>query len=112
MEIVIILFLLVGSSIAFSAWKNNKSSGSTQPDNDPNELDKNTSERKCLSCGNEGQMKTWISNYTVPKLIVIAGFLLGYVPGIIFLAVYWGKYKCQSCGSVGKNQPRRDSDPG
>jgi hypothetical protein len=53
-------------------------------------------------------MKTWLSNYTAPKIIVIAGFLLGYIPGLIFLAIYWGKYKCQSCGSIGKNQPIGD----
>jgi DNA-directed RNA polymerase subunit RPC12/RpoP len=104
MEIVITLFFLVGGSIAYSAWKKNKSSGSIQPVNDNNDLDKETSDRRCLSCGYEGQMKTWIANYTGPKLILIAGFLLGYIPGLIFLAVYWGKYKCQRCGAVGKNQ--------
>jgi hypothetical protein len=110
MEIVITLFLLVGGSIAYSAWKKNMSAGSTQPASISSDHDKKTSDRKCLSCGYEGEMKTWLSNYTVPKLIVIAGFLLGYIPGLIFLAVYWGKYKCQSCGSVGKNQPIYGSD--
>jgi len=111
MEIVIILFFLVGSSIAYSAWKKNKSSGSIQPVNDNNDLDKEPSDRKCLSCGYEGKMKTWIANYAVPKIILIAGFLLGYIPGLIFLAIYWGKYKCQSCGAVGKNQPTSDATP-
>lgn len=108
MEIVIILFILFGSTIGYSAWKKNKSTGSIQPVTDTNAPDKDTSERKCLSCGYEGKMKTWIANYTAPKLILIAGFLLGYLPGLIFLAVYWGKYKCQNCGTVGKNQPLRD----
>jgi len=111
MEIVLVIFFLVGGSIAYSAWKKNKSSASIQPVNDTNVLDKDTSERKCLSCGYEGKMKTWISNYAVPKIIVIAGFLLGYIPGLIFLAIYWGKYKCQRCGSVGKNQPLSDASP-
>jgi hypothetical protein len=49
-------------------------------------------------------MKTWISHYTVPKVILVVGFLLGYIPGLIFLGVYWGKYKCPSCGAIGKNR--------
>jgi hypothetical protein len=103
MEIVIMLFVLVGGSIAFSAWKKHTTSESIQPDkhNDP---DAGCSIRKCLTCGHVGEMKTWISNYSAPKLIVVAGFLLGYIPGLIFLAIYWGKYKCPSCGTVGKNQ--------
>jgi len=111
MEIVIILFILFGSTIGYSAWKKNKSSGSIQPVTDTSAPDKDTSERRCLSCGYEGKMKTWIANYTAPKFILIAGFLLGYIPGLIFLAVYWGKYKCQSCGTVGKNQPLSDANP-
>lgn len=105
MEIVIVLFFLVGGSIAYSAWKKNKSAWNIQPAKENNDLGKDTSDRKCLSCGYEGTMKTWISNYTAPKLIVIAGFILGYIPGLIFLIIYWGKYKCQQCGTVGKNQP-------
>jgi hypothetical protein len=101
MEIVIILFALVGGSIAFSAWKNNKSRDNSQPSDD---LDNGSSVRKCLACGHEGEMKTWLSNYNTPKVIVIAGFLLGYIPGLIFLAINWGKYKCPNCGAVGKNQ--------
>lgn len=111
MEIVLVLFFLVGSSIAYSAWKKNTSSGSTQPVRDTGDQGTDTSERKCLSCGYEGKMKTWISNYTLPKVILVAGFLLGYIPGLIFLVFYWGKYKCQGCGSIGKNQPTSDAHP-
>jgi hypothetical protein len=107
MEIVIILFILFGSTIGYSAWRKNRSTGSVQPVNDTDIVDIDPSDRHCLACGFEGKMKTWIANYTAPKLILIVGFLLGYLPGLIFLAVYWGKYKCQSCGSVGKNQPLR-----
>jgi hypothetical protein len=111
MEIVIVLFFLVGGSIAYSAWKKNKSSGSIQPANEDSDLEKDTSNRTCLSCGYEGKMKTWIANYTAPKLILIAGFLLGYIPGLIFLVFYWGKYKCQSCGAIGKNKQISDESP-
>jgi len=107
MEIVIMLFVLVGGSIAFSAWKNKKSSESSLSVDD---LDMGCCVRKCLACGHEGEMKTWLSNYNVPKLIAIAGFLLGYIPGLIFIALYWGKYKCPNCGSIGKNQLLRGAD--
>jgi hypothetical protein len=105
MEIVILLFVLVGGSIAFSAWKKNKSPESCQPVDKQDAPDTGRCVRKCLACGHEGEMKTWISHYTAPKFIAVAGFLLGYIPGLIFLAVYWGKYKCPGCGAVGKNQP-------
>ncbi len=103
MEIVIALFVLIGGSIAFSAWKKNKSSDSSQSVEKHDGHDNGCSVRKCLACGHEGEMKTWISNYVAPKIIVITGFLLGYIPGLIFLVFYWGKYKCPSCGAVGKN---------
>ena len=104
MEIVIMLFVLVGGSIAFSAWKKNKLPNNSQYVDKHEALDNGSCVRKCLTCGYEGEMKTWLSNYNVPKFIVIAGFLLGYIPGLIFMAIYWGKYKCPSCGAIGKNQ--------
>jgi hypothetical protein len=108
MEIVIILFVLVGGSIALSAWMKSRS-----PDNSPSvdhhaKQDSGSTVRTCLKCGYEGEMKTWIANNIAPKLIAVAGFLLGYIPGLIFLAIYWGKYKCPSCKAIGKNQPVRD----
>lgn len=108
MEIVIMLFVLVGGSIAFSAWKKNKSSNSSQSIDNHDDLDNGCSVRKCLNCGHEGEMKTWLANFNVPKLIAVTGFLLGYIPGLIFLAIYWGKYKCPSCGAIGKNQQISD----
>jgi hypothetical protein len=111
MEIVIILFVLVGGSIAFSAWKKNKSLESPRSDDKHDAPDNSCSLRKCLACGHEGEMKTWLNNYNAPKFIVIAGFLLGYIPGLIFIAMYIGKYKCPSCGSVGKNQQILDINP-
>ncbi|HXE97238.1 MAG TPA: hypothetical protein VN642_12565 [Dongiaceae bacterium] len=108
MEIVIMLFVLVGGSIAFSAWKINKSPDSSQSVDKHTDLDNGICVRKCLACGHEGEMKTWLSNYNVPKLIAVTGFLLGYIPGLIFLAIYWGKYKCPGCGAVGKSQQISD----
>src|ERR1035437_2624625 len=109
MEIVILLFFLVGGSIAFSAWKKNTSSDRSQSVAKHDGPDNGSCVRKCLACGHVGEMKTWHSNYMAPKFIVIAGFLLGYIPGLIFLAFYWGKYKCPSCGAVGKSQQIGDA---
>jgi hypothetical protein len=104
MEIVIMLFVLVGGSIAFSAWRKSRSSENAQVVVQEDEPNKGCSVRKCLVCQYEGEMKTWISHFIAPKLYVFLGLLLGYVPGLIFIVFYWGKYKCPSCGSVGKNQ--------
>jgi hypothetical protein len=108
MEIVIMLFVLVGGSLAFSAWKKNKTSASSPSVEKHDLLDQGSCIRKCLACGFKGEMKTWIANYNAPKIITVIGFLLGYVPGLIFLAIYWGKYKCPSCESIGKNQQITD----
>jgi hypothetical protein len=105
MEIVIMLFVLVGGSIAFSAWKKNRSLSSPPSTDKHYDRDNCCCIRKCLACEHEVEMKTWLSNYIAPKLIAVAGFLLGYIPGLIFIAIYWGKYKCPSCGAVGKSQP-------
>jgi predicted RNA-binding Zn-ribbon protein involved in translation (DUF1610 family) len=59
--------------------------------------------RKCLQCGYIGQMKTWLRNYNFPQLIAILGLLLYFIPGLIFIAWGWGKYKCPSCGALAKN---------
>ncbi len=105
MEFVILLFVLVGGSIAYSAWKKSRSAENTPDVIRQNDLNSDSSVRKCLGCGYEGEMKTWLAHYTTPKLIVVIGFILFYLPGLIFIALYWGKYKCPSCGSIGKNQP-------
>ena len=86
--------------------KSPDSSPSVEQKSDPAD---NKSERKCLACGYAGEMKTWIANYTAPKLILVAGFLLGYIPGLIFLAMYWGKPKCPSCGAIGKSRQIKDA---
>lgn len=104
MAIVVMLFVIVGGSIAFSAWYKYKSHNTSQSVNKHNDLDGGSSERKCLTCGYEGEMKTWIANYKAPKFYFLLGFICGYIPGLIFLAQYLGKYKCPSCGAVGKSQ--------
>lgn len=112
MEIVIALFVLVGGSIAFSAWKNSKTPDSSRPADGGDAPDTTCSVRKCLACGHEGEMKTWLSHYTAPKCLVVAGLLLGYIPGLIFIAYYWGKFKCPGCGAVGKNRPAESGAAG
>lgn len=59
--------------------------------------------RKCLNCGYTGQMKTWLGDTFAG--ILIAGILLCMMilPGIIFIAYFWGKRRCPSCGAIGKN---------
>jgi hypothetical protein len=104
MEIVILLFVLVGGSIAYSAWKRSKSPGSIQPVSKQNDPDTGSSYRQCLTCDYAGEMKTWLANYKAPQFMAVVGFILCYIPGLIFIAWYWGKYKCPSCGTIGKNQ--------
>jgi hypothetical protein len=104
MEIVVALFVIVGGSIAFSAWMKSRSSGNSQPVDDHDGPKDGSPDRKCHACGYQGKMKTWIANYKAPKFYLLLGFVCGYIPGLIFLALYWGKYKCPSCGAIGKNQ--------
>jgi predicted RNA-binding Zn-ribbon protein involved in translation (DUF1610 family) len=59
--------------------------------------------RHCLTCGYSGQMKTWLGNYTFPKFLALIGLLFYVIPGLIFIAWGWGKYKCPNCGALAKN---------
>lgn len=61
--------------------------------------------RKCFQCNHTGTMKTWLRNYNLPQFIALLGFLFWLVPGLVFIAWAWGKYKCPHCGAVGKNAP-------
>jgi hypothetical protein len=108
MGIVILLFIIVGGSIAFSAWYRYKSQHASPAVGKHTALDDGSAERRCLACGYEGEMKTWIGNYKAPKFYFVLGFICGYLPGVIFLALYWGKYMCPNCGAVGKNRHIRD----
>jgi|GEM_PF-1639580 len=61
-------------------------------------------DRRCVSCEFEGKMKTWLGNHAAPQFIAALGLLFFFIPGLIFIALSWGKYKCPSCGAIGKNQ--------
>ncbi len=61
--------------------------------------------RRCTACGYQGQMRTWLRNYNGPQFLAILLLLFYILPGIIFIAWGWGKYKCPNCGKVGENTP-------
>lgn len=62
-------------------------------------------QRRCTSCGFDGQMKTWLRNYSLPQFMAIVLLLFWVIPGVVFIAWAWGKYKCPHCGKVGENVP-------
>ena len=112
MEIVVALFVIVGGSIAVSAWIKSRSTGTSAVVEKHSEIVDGSAGRICLACGYKGEMKTWIANYKAPKLYLVLGFICGYVPGLIFLVFYWGKSKCPSCGAVGKSKIMTSDDSG
>lgn len=59
-------------------------------------------EQKCLKCGYQGQMKTWLGSSGVAIFIAIILFLFYIIPGVIFVAYFWNKYKCPRCGAIGE----------
>ena len=40
-------------------------------------------ERKCLSRGYQGEMKTWLGNHNLPQLICVILLLAYIIPGIV-----------------------------
>lgn len=62
-------------------------------------------DRKCMSCGYVGPMKTWMMNHNVPQLIILCLLPFYIFPALVFIAWNWGKCKCPQCGAVGKNVP-------
>ncbi len=62
-------------------------------------------DRKCLACGYEGKMKTWLSNHGLPIFVSIVLLIFYIIPGLIFIAWGWNKYKCPNCGALAKNTP-------
>ena len=104
----LLLILLIGLPIAYYAWKEYKSPGSVRPMNEVRDIDYGRSDRRCLVCDYEGKMKTWLRNYNAPQFIILLGLLFFFIPGLIFIVLFWGKYKCPSCGALGKNQPISD----
>ena len=62
-------------------------------------------DRKCLKCGFVGKMDTWLRNNIGPQFIFIFLLCIYVIPGLIFLAWGWGKYKCPRCGAVDNSAP-------
>jgi hypothetical protein len=108
MEIMGFLFAIVVAVVGYFAVKEFFSPGSVSPVNKVDGIDYGRNGRECLSCGFKGRMKTWLGNYGAPQFIVLIGFLFFFIPGLIFIAVFWGKYKCPNCGAIGKNKPIGD----
>ena len=63
----------------------------------------NGSNRKCLACGFTGQMKTWLGNYGGAQFIAFVLLCFFFIPGLIFIAAFWNKYKCPQCGAINKS---------
>lgn len=61
--------------------------------------------RHCQACGYTGRMKTWLYHYNKPQIIALLLLFLWVIPGLVFIAWAWGKYKCPQCGQVDKNSP-------
>ena len=59
-------------------------------------------DHKCLNCGYQGPMKTWLGNYNMPQLIAVLLTLFYVIPGVVFIIYFWNKNKCPKCGAVGK----------
>ena len=59
--------------------------------------------RRCLTCGYQGQMKTLLGNHSGPQMIAFILLLFYAIPGFIYIAWGWGKFKCPKCGALGKN---------
>lgn len=103
------LIFLLGLAVFYFVWKHGKSNMNVRPVKQIDGVGRVLYGRKCLVCGYEGEMKTWLSHYTSAQFIVLLGLLFFFVPGLIFIALFWGKYKCPSCGALGKNQEIRDT---
>lgn len=62
-------------------------------------------DRKCLKCGYVGQMETWQRNNIAPQFIALILLMFYVIPGLIFIAWAWGKYKCPKCGAIDQSMP-------
>lgn len=91
---MLLMFVIIALSIGGVVWAIRRSKQG-------NEVFK--VERKCLVCGHEGKMKTWLRNYGFPQFVAILLLCFFFIPGLIFIAWGWGKYKCPKCGALAKN---------
>jgi len=92
-ELIILVIILVIITVVIKML--NKSSISATSKNS----------RRCLVCSYQGEMKTWLGNYGLPQFIALIGILFYLIPGLIFIAWGWKKYKCPNCGALSKNIP-------
>lgn len=60
--------------------------------------------RRCMQCNYVGDMKTYL-DHLFPLCLAVILLFCYLIPGLIFIAVVWGKYKCPHCGALGKNIP-------
>jgi predicted RNA-binding Zn-ribbon protein involved in translation (DUF1610 family) len=61
--------------------------------------------RRCLRCSYVGPMKTWLRNHNAPQVIALVLLFFWIIPGLIFIAWGWGKYKCPQCGALDNSMP-------
>lgn len=55
--------------------------------------------RKCLACNYAGKMKPYLS-HGGPMLTTLILLLFFFIPGLIFVLLNRGKFKCPHCGAV------------
>jgi thiol-disulfide isomerase/thioredoxin len=60
--------------------------------------------RQCLVCKETAPMSTWLSSSNVAQLIAIVLIFAMFIPGLIFIALFWGKFWCPNCKAIGKNK--------
>lgn len=105
MEGSLFVIMLIMAVVVYYAWKEYKAPGSVSPIRMAGGFDHGKHGRHCMTCGFEGSMKTWLGNYNAPQFIVLLGLLFCVIPGLIFIALFYNKYKCPNCGALGKNKP-------
>lgn len=71
----------------------------------PEAIEIHPDDRMCFKCNYKGPMKTWLRNYNPPQFIALVLLMFYVIPGIIFIAWGWGKYKCPQCGTIDNNAP-------
>jgi hypothetical protein len=57
-----------------------------------------------MQCGHSNDMRTHFDHF-LPLLAAFIGLCFYVLPGLIYIAVMWGKFKCSYCGALGKNAP-------